>query len=103
MRRMATEHSPKEPGHQRLRRLSPDGRLLRPRRVLIALRESLRGLLERRRIPGRLVGSDAGPIECLRSGIGLRKALYDLFETTLGVGPLLLVEGDAGASQHLLR
>src|SRR5204862_3469667 len=91
------------PGHQLLRRLSPDGRLLRPRRVLIALRECLRGLLERRRIPGRLVGSDAGPIECFRSAIGLREFLHDLPKATLSLAPLLLVEGDAGASQPQLR
>ena len=70
-------------------RLRPDRSLLGPTRVLVALTERLRGLPQRRRIALPLVSRNAGPVERLRSGFRVGKAIHYLPESPFRFIPLL--------------
>src|SRR6266568_2027645 len=83
-------------------RLRPDRCLLCPRTVAVAFLERLTGRFQRCRISGRLVWRDARPIQRLRCRVGVRQCIHDFTEATLGVRPLLRVEGDARAAYHQL-
>src|SRR5204863_8126347 len=71
----------------------PDRCLLRPGAVAIPAAEGRRRLLEGARVSRRLVARDACPVERLGRGVGLPKSIDDLAKLTLGVLPLLRLEG----------
>src|SRR5207248_5396348 len=71
----------------------PDRCLLRPGAVAIPAAEGRRRLLEGARVSRRLVARDACPVERLVRGVGLPESVDDLAKLTLGVLPLLRLEG----------
>src|SRR5207253_257575 len=77
-----------QPGARR-----PDGRLLGPLAVTIALLEIAAGFRECRMV-SRLVPRDPGPIERLGSGHGFREVKHNFVEEPLRFFPTLVRERD---------